>query len=265
MKKIIAILFALVVLVGCASTPTSKGKIKVGASVTPHAEILKEAAKALKEKGYELEIVEFTDYVQPNVALNDKSLDANYFQHQPYLTNFNKEHGFNLVSAGLVHYEPFAIYAGKTKDLASLPENAKIAVPNDATNEARALNLLEANGIIKLKAGVGLEATKLDIESNPKNVEIIELEAAQLPSSLKDVDLAVINGNYAIQEGLKVKDSLAAEASDSLAAQTFGNLIAVREGDQNSDSIKALVEVLQSETITKFIEATYEGAVVPTK
>lgn len=273
MKKLIGLLLIAFILVGCTSnadkkeepTPSTTNqvvKLKVGASITPHAEILKEASAALKEKGVELEIVEFTDYVLPNLGVDDKSLDANYFQHQPYLDNFNKEHGINLVSAGLVHYEPFGIYAGKTKALADLPEGGSIAVPNDATNEARALNLLASNGIIKLKDGAGLNATKLDIVENPKKLNIVELEAAQLASALADVDLAVINGNYAIQEGLKVADALVVEDAKSLGAQTYANLIAVRAGDENLPAIKTLVEVLQSDAIAQFIEKTYQGSVV---
>lgn len=271
MKKLIGLLLIAFILVGCTSNADKKEepsttnqvvKLKVGASITPHAEILKEASAALKEKGVELEIVEFTDYVLPNLGVDDKSLDANYFQHQPYLDNFNKEHGINLVSAGLVHYEPFGIYAGKTKALADLPEGGSIAVPNDATNEARALNLLASNGIIKLKDGAGLNAIKLDIVENPKKLNIVELEAAQLASALADVDLAVINGNYAIQEGLKVADALVVEDAKSLGAQTYANLIAVRAGDENLPAIKTLVEVLQSDAIAQFIEKTYQGSVV---
>ena len=226
-------------------------KLKVGASPAPHAEILKEAKAALAKKGYDLEIVEYTDYVQPNNALEAKEIDANYFQHVPYLVDFNEKYGTKLVSAGTVHYEPFGIYAGKT------------AVPNDVTNEARALLLLEANGILKLKDGAGLDATKNDIVENPKKVEIIEVEAAQTPRSLQDVDVAVINGNFAIAAGLKVKDALATESAESEAAKTFANIIAVRDGDTEKESIKALMEVLQSDEIKKFIETKYDGAVVP--
>ena len=238
-------------------------KLKVGASPAPHAEILKEAKAALAKKGYDLEIVEYTDYVQPNNALEAKEIDANYFQHVPYLVDFNEKYGTKLVSAGTVHYEPFGIYAGKTKSLDDLKEGSKIAVPNDVTNEARALLLLEANGILKLKDGAGLDATKNDIVENPKKVEIIEVEAAQTPRSLQDVDVAVINGNFAIAAGLKVKDALATESAESEAAKTFANIIAVRDGDTEKESIKALMEVLQSDEIKKFIETKYDGAVVP--
>lgn len=237
--------------------------ILVGASPAPHAEILKAAQEMMKEKGYDLQIKEFTDYVQPNNALQSGDLDANYFQHLPYLEQFNEQYGTKLVSAGKVHYEPFGIYAGKTASLDELADKAKVAVPNDVTNEARALLLLEAQGLIKLKEGAGLNATRNDIEENTKNLEIIEIEAAQIPRSISDVDIAVINGNYAIEAGMKVSDALAVEASDSVAATTYGNVVAVREGDENSDAVKALMEVLGSDEIKKFMEDTYEGAVVP--
>jgi D-methionine transport system substrate-binding protein len=238
-------------------------KIVIGASPAPHAEILKEAQELLKAKGYELEIREYTDYVQPNNALEAGDLDANYFQHSPYLEQFNEQYGTNLVSAGTIHYEPFGIYAGKTSDLSALPDQAKVAVPNDVTNEARALLLLEAQGLLTLKEDAGLNATKNDIVENPKNLEIIEIEAAQIPRSIQDVDVAVINGNYAIAAGLKVADALAVEASDSLAATTYGNVVAVRQGDETSEGMKALVEILKGDEIRKYMEEKYEGAVVP--
>jgi len=239
-------------------------KIVVGASITPHAEILEVAKGILAAKGYELEIVEYSDYVQPNLALDYGDLDANYFQHQPYLDNFNKERGLDLVSVAKIHYEPFGLYPGKTKKLEDLKDGAQIAVPNDGTNEARALLLLEAQGLIKLAEGVGMDATINDIVENPKNLEIIEIEAAQLARSLQDVDMAVINGNYAIQAGLNVsRDAVAVEAQDSLAAETYANIVAVRKGDENREEIKALVEALMSDEVRDFIESTYEGAVVP--
>ena len=237
--------------------------IVVGASPAPHAEILAAAEPVLNEAGYTLKIVEYTDYVQPNLALEAGELDANYFQHGPYLEQFNEEQGTDLVSAGTIHYEPFGIYAGKTASLEELADGATVAVPNDTTNEARALLLLEAQGLLKLKEGAGLDATRNDIEENPKNLEILEVEAAQIPLSLQDVDIAVINGNYAIDAGLKVSDALAVEASDSEAAVTYGNVVAVRSGDENSDKTKALVEALKSDTVKKFIDETYAGAVVP--
>lgn len=238
-------------------------KIIVGATPAPHAEILNAAKEVLKEKGYDLEIKEYTDYVQPNLALESGDLDANYFQHMPYLEQFNKEKGTNLVSAAAVHYEPFGIYAGKTDSLDKLADGAQIAVPNDVSNEARALLLLADNGLIELKEGVGLEATKNDIVKNDKNFKIVEIEAAQLPRSLGDVDIAVINGNYAIEAGLKVSDALAVEDAKSEAATRYSNIIAVRSGEEASEKTKALVEALTSDTVKKFIEDNYGGAVVP--
>lgn len=239
-------------------------KIVVGASITPHAEILETAKSILAAKGFELNIIEYNDYVQPNVALDAGDLDANYFQHQPYLDQFNDERGMDLVSAAIIHYEPFGIYPGKTKSIEDLKDGAEIAVPNDGTNEARALLLLEAQGLIKLAEGVGMEATVIDIVENFKNLEIHEIEAAQLARSLQDVDLAVINGNFAIQAGLNVsKDAIAVEDKDSEAAETYGNVIAIKKGDENREEIKALIEALQSDEVKKYIEDTYEGAVVP--
>ena len=238
-------------------------KIVVGASPAPHAEILKAANDVLKEKGYELEIKEYVDYIQPNLALESGDLDANYFQHLPYLESFNKENGTNLVSAGAIHYEPFGVYAGRTTSLDELQDGATIAVPNDTTNEARALLLLEAQGLIKLKEDAGLTATKNDIVENPKNLQLYEVEAAQLPRVIGDVDVAVINGNYAIEAGYKVSDALAVEASDSLAATTYGNVVAVRAGEENDPAIQALIDALTSDEVKAFIESTYDGAVVP--
>jgi ABC-type metal ion transport system, periplasmic component/surface antigen len=208
-------------------------------------------------------VKEFTDYVLPNTALENKDLDANYFQHQPYLDDFNKKNGTDIVSAGAVHYEPLGLYAGKTKSIDALKDGAVIAVPNDTSNEARALLLLQSAKIITLKPNAGLTATVKDIADNPKNVEIKELEAAQIARTLPDVGLAVINGNYAIQAGLNVSDALAKEEADSLAAKTYANIIAVRKGDESRPEIKALVAVLQSDDIKKFINDTYKGAVVP--
>ncbi|MBO4317260.1 MAG: MetQ/NlpA family ABC transporter substrate-binding protein [Mailhella sp.] len=245
--------------------PAQAAELKVGASPTPHAEILQFAAPMLKEKGIELKIIEYSDYVQPNMALESGDLDANYFQHQPYLTDFNKEKGTKLVSIASVHYEPFGIYAGKAKSLADLSKGAMIAVPNDTTNEARALLLLQDNNIIKLKDGAGLNATRLDITENPLGLKIEEIEAAQLVRSLPDVAVATINGNYAILGGLKVKDALAAEAADSIAAETYANIIAVREADTGREDLKILAEVLKSDAVKKFMTEKYEGAVVPAK
>lgn len=248
-----------------ASSPAELQTIKIGASPTPHADILKKANELLKDKGYQLDIQEFNDYVQPNLALENKELDANYFQHITYLEDFNKEKGTHLVSAGDIHYEPFGLYAGKTKSLDALKDGATIAVPNDATNEARALLLLQDQGLIKLKDGAGIAATKNDISENPKNLKLQEIEAAQTARSLPDVDLAVINGNYAIAGGLKVADALATESDTSAAATAYVNVIAVREGDENNEGIKALVEVLRSDDMKKYMEDTYQGAVVPAK
>ena len=238
-------------------------KITVGASPAPHAEILRAAKDVLAQKGYELEILEYVDYIQPNLALESEDLDANYFQHLPYLESFNEENGTKLVSAASIHYEPFGIYAGKASSLEELADGATVAVPNDTSNEARALLLLEAQGLLKLKEGAGLNATKTDVVENPKNLEILEIEAAQIPRSLQDVDIAVINGNYAIDAGLKVADALAIEDAASIAATTYGNVVAVQEGHDQDEAVLALVEVLTSDEIKQFIEDTYAGAVVP--
>ena len=243
--------------------PAELKEIKVGASPAPHAEILEAAAPALEKLGYKLNIIEYTDYVQPNLALSTGDLDANYFQHFPYLEQFNQENGTKINSAAAIHYEPFGIYAGKTASLDALADGAKVAVPNDATNEARALLLLEAQGLIKLTEGVGLNATKTDVVENPKNLEILEIEAAQVQRSLQDVDIAVVNGNYAIEAGLKVSDALAVEASDSEAAVTYGNIIAVQEGRENDEAIQALIQALTGDEVKAYIESTYDGAVVP--
>lgn len=249
---------------GNEENETTLKKIVVGASITPHAEILETAKKVLAAKGFELNIVEYNDYVQPNVALDAGDLDANYFQHQPYLDQFNEERGMDLVSVAIIHYEPFGIYPGKTKSIEELKDGAEIAIPNDGTNEARALLLLEAQGLIKLKEGVGMEATVIDIAENSKKLKIHEIEAAQLARSLQDVDLAVINGNFAIQAGLNVaKDAIAVEDKDSAAAETYGNVIAIRKGDEDREEIKALVDALKSDDVREYIDSTYEGAVVP--
>lgn len=238
-------------------------KIVVGASPAPHAEILRAAKDVLAKKGYELEIMEYVDYIQPNLALESGDLDANYFQHFPYLESFNAENNTKLVSAAAIHYEPFGIYAGKAASLEELPDGATVAVPNDTSNEARALLLLEAQGLIKLKEGADLTVTKNDIVENPKNLNLYEVEAAQIPRVVEDVDIAVINGNYAIEAGFKVSEALAVEDSESIAATTYGNVVAVREGHEKDENIVALVEALTSDEVKAFIESTYEGAVVP--
>ena len=242
----------------------SKGTITVAASPTPHAEILAQAAPILAAEGWTLEVKEFQDYVQPNNVVESGEFDANYFQHIPYLENFNEEQGTHLVNAGGIHYEPFGIYPGTKSSLDDIAEGDTIAVPNDTTNEARALLLLQDNGILKLKDGAGLTATVLDIEENPYNVEILELEAAQVPRVKDEVAYVVLNGNYALDAGFSVaKDSLAYEKSDSDAAKTYVNVIAVKEGNENSEKILALVGALKSDAIRQYINDTYDGAVVP--
>lgn len=252
-------------LSGCGAQkqgPVKEGSIVVGASPSPHAQILEAVSEQLAQKGYQLEIKEFTDYIMPNTALEDGELDANFFQHQPYLTDFNEKNGTKLVSAAAIHFEPLGIYGGKTADLADLSEGAQIAVPNDTTNEARALWLLQAQGIIEVDEQAGLEATKQDITSNPKNVEIVEMEAAQLPRALADVDFAVINGNYAV--AAEIADQvLVTEDKDSEAAKQYANIVAVREGDENREDIKALVEALQSDEVKAYIEETFGSTVIP--
>lgn len=238
--------------------------IKVAASATPHAEILEEAKAALKEKGYDLQITVFDDYVQPNLVVDSGEFDANYFQHIPYLDSFNEEKGTQLVNAGEIHYEPFGIYPGTKKSLDEIADGDSIAVPNDTTNEARALLLLQDNGIITLKEGVGLEATVKDIVENPHNVEIVELEAAQVARVVSETAYVVLNGNYALEAGFSVgKDALAYEQTDSEAAKTYVNVIAVKEGNEDNEGIKALVEVLKSDAIKNFINEKYDGAVIP--
>ena len=237
--------------------------LKVGANITPHAEILEQAKPILAEKGITLEIVRLEDSITPNTGVIEGSLDANYFQHVPYLDQFNQENGSTLVSVGAIHYEPFGIYAGKTTDLKALPDGAIVAVPNNVTNEARALLLLAQEGIIKLKDDAGITATVEDIVENPKNIQFKELAPEQLVAALPDVDVAVINGNYAIEGGLHVSQALAVEANDGLAAQTYGNIIATSADKADDPAIKTLVEVLQGPEISAYIKATYDGAVVP--
>lgn len=242
----------------------SKGTITVAASSTPHAEILEQAKSILAAEGWDLEVTVFDDYVQPNLVVESGEFDANYFQHEPYLDSFNEENGTDLVSAGAIHYEPFGIYAGTKSDLADVADGDSIAVPNDTTNEARALLLLQAQGLITLSDDAGLTATKNDIIDNPYNLDIVELEAAQVSKVISDCAFVVLNGNYALEAGLSVsEDALAVEASDSEAAQTYANIIAVKSGNENSEKIQALVKALQSDEIKEYIEKTYDGAVVP--
>lgn len=250
-----------------AETPSGElEKIVVGASSTPHAEILEAVSGELEALGYELDIKIFDDYVMPNLALADGEIDANYFQHEPYLLNFNAENGTDLVSAAAIHYEPMGIYGGSKSALDELAEGDIIAVPNDGTNEARALLLLQDQGLITLKEGIDAStetATILDIAENPQNLEIVEMEAKNIPHSLPDVAFAVINGNYALQAGLTGNDALASESADSDAAQTYANILAVRAGEEDSAKTQALITALTSETCRQFIEETYSGAVVP--
>jgi len=282
-KKSVKKLFAAVLvgalsvsaLTACGSSDDSKGTdstssdaglktITVAASATPHAEILEYAKTALKEQGYDLQVTIFDDYVKPNEVVESGEFDANYFQHVPYLDSFNEEKGTHLVVAGKIHYEPFGIYPGTKKSLDDIADGDSIAVPNDTTNEARALLLLQDNGIIKLKDGAGINATVNDIAENPHNIKIVELEAAQVARVVDETAFVVLNGNYALAAGFSVgKDALAYEQNDSEAAKTYVNVIAVKEGNENSDAIKALVDVLKSDDVKNYIKDTYDGAVLP--
>ena len=269
MKKLIAAALTGALVFGTVGTSVvfaadDDKTITVAASETPHAEILEEAKPLLEEEGYDLEVTVFDDYVQPNEVVESGDFDANYFQHIPYLESFNEEKGTHLVNAGGIHYEPFGIYPGTKSSLDDIADGDTIAVLNDTTNEARALLLLQDNGIITLKDGVGLEATVNDIAENPYNVEIVELAAEQVARVAEETSYIVLNGNYALQAGYSVaKDALAYETSDSEAAKTYVNVIAVKEGNENSDKIKALVDVLKSDEIKDFINEKYDGAVIP--
>ena len=269
MKKLIAAALTGALVLGTVGTSVvfaadDDKTITVAASETPHSEILEAAKPILEEEGYDLEVTVFDDYVQPNEVVESGDFDANYFQHIPYLNSFNEEKGTHLVNAGGIHYEPFGIYPGTKSSLDDIADGDTIAVPNDTTHEARALLLLQDNGIIKLKDGAGLEATVNDIEENPYNVEIVELAAEQVARVAEETSYIVLNGNYALQAGYSVsKDALAYETSDSEAAKTYVNVIAVKEGNENSDKIKALVDVLKSDEIKDFINEKYDGAVIP--
>ena len=256
-KKLLALTltgaFLVGALTGCGKSGEDDKTIKVAASATPHAEILEYAKDKLKEQGYDLQVTVFDDYVKPNEVVESGDFDANYFQHVPYLESFNEEKGTHLAVAGKIHYEPFGIYPGTKKSLDEIADGDSIAVPNDTTNEARALLLLQDNGIIKLKDGAGINATVNDIAENPHNVKIVELEAAQVARVVDETAFVVLNGNYA----------LAYEKSDSEAAKTYVNVIAVKEGNENSAKIKALVDVLKSDDVKKYINDTYDGAVLP--
>lgn len=289
MKKLLALTLALVLCLGLAACgggtstdtdtntdtssdadtngdATANGEtitLTVGATPNPHAEILAQVKDDLAAEGIDLVVKEYSDYVVPNTAVEEGDLDANYFQHTPYMEKFNEENGTHLVSVGKIHYEPMGIYPGLTKTLEELPDGATIAVPNDATNEARALQLLAAQGLIELKEDAGLNATPNDITSNPKNLQFKELEAAMLPQTASEVDLSVINSNFAMEGGMNpATDALASEDADSEAAQTFANIIAVKEGHENDPAIQALVKALQSDKVKEYIEKTYSGAVV---
>lgn len=274
-KKLLSLaavgILAVGLFTGCGSSDEkkaedtdSKGTIKVAASETPHAEILEQAKPLLEKEGWDLEVTVFNDYVQPNLVVESGEFDANYFQHIPYLEEFNEEQKTHLVNAGGIHYEPFGIYPGTKSSLDDLEKGNVIAVPNDTTNEARALLLLQDNGVITLKDGVGLEATVNDIVDNPKGVEIRELEAAQVSRVTEEVAFVVLNGNYALEAGYSVaKDAVAYEKNDSEAAQTYVNVIAVKEGNEDNEGIKALVKVLKSDEIKKYINDNYDRAVIP--
>ncbi len=277
--KVAAITIAAIAALALALTGCSSGKaassassssaassgntvIRVGASPTPHAEILGAIKSDLAEQGYDLEIVEYNDYVLPNTALQDGEIDANYFQHITYLNDFNAENGTDLVDVAEIHFEPFGIYSDEVTDLAELPDGAVVAVPNDTTNEARALLLLQQEGLITLNPDAGLSATVVDITDNPKNLQIQEVEAAQLARVLPDVSIACINGNYALQAGLNVADALAVEADTSAAAEAYVNVLAVKKGNEDDAKTQALVDALLSPTVKQFIADTYSGAVV---
>lgn len=262
MKKNLSVLafsfLALVSFSGCNKNSSSK-VIKVGATPRPHAELLNLVKDDLKENGYDLQVVEFTDYVTPNKALEDGEIDANFFQHLPYMNSFNKEQGYHLVSAAGIHIEPMAVYSKKVKSLEELKNGSTIAIPNDPTNEGRALLLLQSAGLITLDSNAGLEATPVNIVNNPKNLKFSELEAASVPRVLQDVDAAVINGNYAIPVGLvATKDGLYVEGADS----PYVNIVSVKEGNETSDKIKTLVNALKSEKIKKYISETYQDGEV---
>lgn len=262
--------FAALALAGVLSAAllTSCGKkdavtLKVGASAAPHAEILENVVKGLLEKeGITLDVVVYDDYILPNTHVEDGTIDANYFQHITYMNGFNADNGTHLVSVANIHYEPFGIYAGKTSSLDALADGAEVAIPNDPTNGGRALLLLQEQGLITLKDGVGLEPTVQDITDNPKHLDIKELTANLLTATLKDVDVAVINGNYAIEAGLKVSDALAIESAEGDAATAYGNVLAVKEGRENDEAIQKLVKALQSQEVKDYIEKNYNGSVV---
>ena len=281
MKKLVSLLLtgtlALGLLAGCGSngggaaatpTPATGGDpaqavtLKIGASPAPHEEILQVVKEILAGQGITLEIVEFTDYIQPNEAVESGDIDANYFQHITYMNNFNAEQGTHLASVAEIHYEPMGIYAGRAARLTDLPDGAEIGVPNDPTNGGRALLLLQEQGLITLPEDAGLKPTVLDIVDNPHNFKITEMEAAQLPRSLDSLDVAVVNGNYAIQAGLKMSDALAIESAEGTAGTAYVNVLTVKEGRENETAIQALAEAMKSQQVKDYITETYGGAVV---
>lgn len=266
LTRIVSFLLLLAfVFVGASACSKDEDELKLtlAASVTPHAEILRVAAKELEKDGYEVEIKEFTDYILPNKVTTDGDVDANYFQHVSYLNDYNANNNTDLVSVGGIHYEPLCLYGGQTESLDELTDGATIAVPNDPSNEARALKVLQQEGLIKLREGAGLAATILDIEDNPRNLDIKELAAEQLPRSLEDVDFAVINGNFALQSGLSPEDALAIEVLDDETLGLYQNVLAVRAGSEDEPAIQALVEALKSDAVKDYINETWKGAVVP--
>ena len=272
MKKMALVLAGILavagIAAGCGGQTTDnksaggdkKVVLKVGATPVPHAEILNEIKPMLAKEGVDLQVVEFTDYVKPNLSLHDKEIDANFMQHEPYLNKINEERNLGLVSVGKVHIEPMGVYSKKVKDIKNVPDNASVAIPNDPTHGGRALAILEKAGLLKLKDGVGVMATPADIVENPKNLKITEAEAAMLPRTLDDVDLAVINSNFAMEAKLNpTKDSLFTESKDS----PYANILAVRKGDENRPEIQKLMKALNSPEVKKFIEDKYKGAILP--
>ena len=277
MKKILSLLMVLSLVLlaaaGCGSDDKNAANnndnkdaelipIKVGGTPTPHGEILTALKDTLAEQGYDLQYVEYTDYIMPNNSVENEEIDANYFQHITYMNDFNEENGTHLVAIADVHYEPMGLYPGKVATLEELPDGATIGIPADPTNEARALLLLEAAGLITVNPDAGIKATPYDITDNPKNLQFSEMEAAQLPRVLDDVDMAVINGNYALQANLSAAtDAVIAEGEDSLAATMYVNVLAVKEGNENDPKLQALADALCSETAKAFIEEQYSGNV----
>lgn len=263
----LVLVLALGTLAACgggeSSGDSADKTIKVAASPVPHAEILNSISDALAEEGWTLEVIEFDDYVQPNVATTDGDVDANYFQHVPYLDEYNEQNGTDLVAVANVHYEAMGVYKGTKDSFDALEDGDKIGIPNDGTNGARALQLLEANGVLKLKEGAGVTATEQDIEENPKNIEIVPLEAATIPASLPDLALGVINYNYAQGAGFTQDDAIALEEADSDAAETFVNVIVVKAGNEESEKTKALVKAIQSDAVKDFILENYNGLIQP--